>query len=41
MFNNIEVIFIDLDKTLTTRKKKYDVSLDNRLQIKNLQKRKI
>lgn len=41
MFNDIEVVFIDLDKTLTTRKKKYDVSLDNRLQIKNLQKRKV
>ncbi|CRX37246.1 / ywpJ_2 / putative phosphatase YwpJ /:119835 Forward [Candidatus Hepatoplasma crinochetorum] len=41
MFNDIEAVFIDLDKTLTTRKKKYDVSLDNRLQIKNLQKRKV
>ncbi|BDV03384.1 MAG: haloacid dehalogenase [Candidatus Hepatoplasma scabrum] len=41
MFNNIEAVFIDLDRTLTTRKNKFDVSLDNRLQIKNLQKRKV
>ncbi len=37
--SNYQAIFVDLDNTLTTRRKKYDVSVDNSNALKNFQRR--
>jgi len=39
--NNIKAIFIDIDGTLTTHKNKYGISLEDKMALKDAQKKGI